>query len=194
FPQDLSAAGVEGAEVAIVGATREHDTAAGREHRSPQRRIGEGLGPDLLTCVEVPGLQLTDVVGAGNDTEHQARSIHSGKTLTRRIGDRLPRKRLTQILVGRDIEQARLRAVGHRRPILAAPQRRAELGLLAGPRLAVEVDVRAAGLGVEALEYILLYERLAVDEVDLVGGPLKHPQIAVTGDVDETLDRPTAAL
>jgi len=114
--------------------------------------------------------------------------------VTKRIANGLSGKGVTEIIVGWDIEQTRLRAVGHRRPIFAAPQRRAELGVLPGPRLARGVDLGPAGLRVELHEHVLLYEGLAVDEIDLVGGALKHPQIAVTGGVDQTLHCLAVAL
>jgi hypothetical protein len=47
------------------------------------------------------------------------------------------------------------------------------------------IDVGSPGLGIEALEHILPHERFAVDKVDLVGGGIKHPEIAVAGDVYE---------
>src|SRR5207244_11963975 len=98
------------------------------------------------------------------------RPRHASITLTRRVGNSLSHKRLTQIFVCGDIKQPGLRAVSHGRPIFAAPQRRAELGVLTGPRLARGVDLRSPGLRIELREHVLLYEWLAVDEVDFVGG------------------------
>jgi hypothetical protein len=52
--------------------------------------------PDLLAGIEVPGLQLADVVGTRDHREDHIRWSRSGKTLPRRIGDRLPGKRVTK--------------------------------------------------------------------------------------------------
>src|SRR3984885_10338679 len=68
--------------------------------------------------------------------------------------------RATHVVVGGDIEQMRLIAVGFGRPVLTAPQRRAEAYILARGRLVVIVVGRAAGLRVEAFEGVLIDERL----------------------------------
>jgi hypothetical protein len=64
---------------------------------------------------------------------------------------------------------------------------------LAGSRLVGQVDVRASGYRVEALEHVLLDERLALDEVDPARGPLEKIEVAVTADVDQPGDRPAVA-
>src|SRR6516162_2104045 len=145
------------------------------------------MAPYLLAGIEVPGLQLADMVGTRSNREDRIGRRYSRETLPRRIGDRVAGKGLTQVLVGRNIQKSCFRAVGRRRPILAAPQRRAKLGLPAGPRLPRRVDIRPSGLGIEAFEDVLLHERLAVDKVDLVGGAFEHPQIAVASNVYEAL-------
>jgi hypothetical protein len=65
--------GVEGLEIAIVGAAQEKDAAARRQHR-PELGVAEGMVPHLLASVEVPGLQLADVVGTGRDIERRCRT------------------------------------------------------------------------------------------------------------------------
>src|SRR4029079_4409109 len=102
---------------------------------------------------------------------HVALALHVFRHLTGEFG--------AQVLVGGDIEQARLRAVGDRRPILAAPQAWAEVGALVGAGLVRLVDVRPPGLGIEALEDVLPYEGLAGDKVDLAVGALELPEVAV---------------
>ena len=59
------------------------------------------------------------------------------------------------IFVRRDVDDAGLRVIGLERPVLAAPQARAELRGLAGARLVRHIDVRAAGLRIDALEDVL---------------------------------------
>jgi hypothetical protein len=92
------------------------------------------------------------------------------------------------------IHHPRLRAVGDRRPILAAPQAGQNVGALAGRRLARLVEVRSPGLGIEALEDVLPHEGLAGDEVDLAVGAFELPEVAVTRDVHETLHGFAVAL
>src|SRR6516164_10355265 len=99
------------------------------------------MAPDLLAAIELPRLQLTDVVGAGSDLEDRVFWRYPGEALPRRIGDGTTGKCLTQVLVGRDVERPGLRAVGRWRPVLAAPQWRAEFGFFAGPRLARRIDI-----------------------------------------------------
>src|SRR5207253_4074867 len=114
--------------------------------------------------------------------------------LSRRVGGRFAGDRAAQIFIGRDIEQPRLRAVGDRRPVLAAPKRRTEIRLLAGPGLTGRVDIRPARFRVELEENVLLHKRFAVDEVDLVPTTLEHPQIAVACAIDETFNSLTVVL
>src|SRR6516225_11455159 len=152
------------------------------------------MAPDLLAGIEIPRLQLADMVGARRDREDRICRRDSGKALPRGIGDRIAHECPAQVVIGRDVEQPGLWAVGWRRPVFAAPQRRAELGLFTGPRLTRRVDIWSAGLGIEALEHVLLYDWLTVDEVDLVGSAFEHPQIAVAGHVDQTLHGPAVVL
>src|SRR5262249_6784060 len=76
---------------------------------------------------------------------------------------------------------------GYRRPILAAPQARTELGGLVGAGLARFIDIRPGGFGIETLENVLAHVGLAGDEVDLVVGALELPEVTVARDVDEAL-------
>ena len=61
--------------------------------------------------------------------------------------------------------------------------------LLAGDRRVLGIVSRPAGLWVDALEGVLVDERLAGDEIDAVVGLLQHPQIAVACRVHERVDR-----
>src|SRR6516162_11338439 len=149
------------------------------------------MAPDLLAGVEIPGLQLTDVVPAWRDIECRGRADIA---LPRRVSCRLAGDRRAQVLIGGDIEKTRLWTVGHRRPVLASPQRWAKIGFLSGSWLSNGIDIGPPGLRIEACENVLFYKRLAVDKVDLVCSALEHPEIAVAGDVDETLHGPAIML
>jgi hypothetical protein len=65
LPENLPGLGVERTEQAIVGAAREQEIAASGENRTPvlRRQLG---GPDAFAAVEVPCLQLADMIGAGS--------------------------------------------------------------------------------------------------------------------------------
>ena len=100
-----------------------------------------------------------------------------------------------QVFVRRDVHQPGLRAEGDRRPVLAAPQARAELGGLAGARACCDlVDVGPAGLRIEALEHVLAHVGPASHEVDFPGGALEVPDVAAARDVDQALHRAAVAL
>src|SRR3977135_666858 len=154
FPDDLPGPGVERAELAVVGAASEQEPAAGGEHGTPVERR-QFRRPHLLAGVEIPRLQLADVIGAGDHLHHVLRDAHGA--LAAPAFGRLAGPLGAEILVSGDVEHPRLRAVGDRRPVLAAPQARAELRGLSGAGLAVLVDVGPAGLGVEGLEDVLAY-------------------------------------
>src|ERR1700730_3406144 len=149
------------------------------------------MTPYLLAGVEIPGLQFADMVGARCDVHRRGRPDIA---LSRRVCGRFTGDRAAQVFVGRDVEQPRLWAVGHRRPILAAPQRWAEIGFSPGAGLAGRVDIRPARLRIELDENVLLYKGLAVDKVYFVRGALQHPQIPVARGADETFDGLTVAL
>src|SRR6185437_15023303 len=94
----------------------------------------------------------------------------------------------------RDIDEAGLRAIGRRRPVLAAPQRRAEIDALADRRLVLGIDGELAGLWVERLPHIAVDEGPAGDEADLVGAALEHPEDRVAAGMYERLDGLVALL
>ena len=56
------------------------------------------------------------------------------------------------------------------------------------------IDIRPPGLGIEALEDVLAHVGLAGDEVDLVVGALKLPEVTVACDVDEALHGSSVSL
>src|SRR5207244_13446898 len=99
------------------------------------------------------------------------------------------------VVVGRrDVDQVRPRVVGGRRPVLPPPERRAEVDEPAPDRLVLGVVRRPAGRRVDARERVLPYVGLRVDERDLVGAALEHPQLRVAPLIDEALEWPPAAL
>jgi len=51
--------------------------------------------------------------------------------------------------------------------------------VLPGAGLCARIDDRAAGSRFHTREHIVLHERLAIDEADLVGATVELPQIAV---------------
>src|SRR2546430_785258 len=87
----------------------------------------------------------------------------------------------------------RLRAERDRRPVLAAVRVRAERRGLSRDRFVRGVDFRPSRFRIEALEDVLIDVRLAFDERDRTGASLEKPQIPVTRDVDEPLDRAAVA-
>src|SRR2546428_3040500 len=175
LPQHLAGPGVERAEHAVVGAAREQQSAARGEDRTPIERRHVGR-PYLFAGIEIPGLQLPDVVGAGNHLQHVFRDAHEALALHvfRGFAGELG----AEVVVGGDVEHPRLRAVCGRRPVLAAPQARTELGGLAGARLAGLLDVRPSGPGVEAPEPGPAHLGPARTEGDLAAGAVALPRIA----------------
>src|SRR5439155_20932673 len=117
----------------------------------------------------------------------------AGEAPACRVRDRPSDDASAEILVGRNVNHAGLRAERDRRPVLSAPMGRTEVGLLAGTRLTSGINVRPSGLRVEAPEDVLFHERLALDEVDLAASPLEEPEVAVARDVDQAFDRPAVA-
>src|SRR6266705_6997140 len=184
LPQHLAGPGVERAEHAVVGTAREQHSAARGEYRTPIER-GQVGRPYLFAGIEIPGLQLADVVGAGNHLHHVLSDAL--ETLALHVFRGFAGELCAEVVVGGDVEHPRLRAVRGRRPILAAPQARTELGGLVGARLAALVDIGPSGPGIETLEHVLAHVGLAGNEVDLVVRALELPEIAVASDVDKAL-------
>src|SRR4029079_17174823 len=55
------------------------------------------------------------------------------------------------------------------------------------------IDVRTAGFGIEAKEYILVHIRFTFDETNRPVGTLEKPEIAVTSDIDKAFERTSTA-
>src|SRR5205814_2764370 len=57
LPQDLTARGIECAEIAVVGTAGKTAVSGGRQTRPPELRFLKVVRPGLLPGIEVPGLQ-----------------------------------------------------------------------------------------------------------------------------------------
>ena len=149
------------------------------------------MRPHARAGVDVPRLHFTDVIGARGDDK---RARGAGVAAAGRVGGRTADQRAAQVLVGRNVEHARLGAERRRWPVLAAPVRRAEICALTGARLAGGVDVGTARDRVETAEGGLAHERLAFDEPDGAVAALEEPEIPVARHVDESLHGAAVAL
>src|SRR5262249_34173492 len=176
LPKNFAVLGVKGAEQAIRRPSGEEHTAGRREHRAPvlRRQVG---GPGTFARVDIPRLQLANVIGAGTDAQHVCGD--AGVTFAGYVFYRLGIELRAKVFVRRDVDQSRFRVEGGRWPILAAPQARAECCELVGAGLVIRVDDRTARAGLDTLEYIVADVVLPGDEVDLAGSALKLPKVPV---------------
>jgi hypothetical protein len=132
------------------------------------------------------------MVGAGRQAQAAGRTDETFAGLVFHLGAGQP---VAEVVVGRDVDHARLRAEGDGWPVLAAPVRRADvIHLLAGRRLARRVDIGTSGLRIQAAEYVLLDIGHPLDEADRTGAALEEPQVAVASHIDEPLHGAAAAL
>ena len=152
------------------------------------------MRPDLLPGGRIPRLQLAEMIGAGTNLQTDIFGLGPEPKLAGNQRHLLAGKAAAEILVGRNVDQAGLLAIGRRRPILAAPQRRAELNPLADDRLVVRVDDRPAGLGLDAFPDIGINERPAGDIVDAVRLALEHPEDRVAAGMNQALERAAIPL
>src|SRR5438876_8394918 len=139
------------------------------------------MSPDTPAGVDIPRLHFANMVGARGDRKVRRRAC---ETTARHVFDFPSDGCHTQILIGRDVNHPGLRAESDWRPILAAPERWAEVCHLAGTGLSVRINLRASGLRVETLEHVLFHVRLALDEIDLAVRALKKQHVAVAVNVD----------
>src|SRR5215471_18291849 len=107
--------------------------------------------------------------------------------------------RRAEILIGWNVDHASLGAERDGRPVLAAMQRGAIFCALAGAGLVGRIDLRPAGFGIQAQEHVLLHVRLPFDELDFSARALhvaavQKPEIAIAGNVDQSLHSAAAAL
>src|SRR2546425_1080784 len=132
LPQPLSGGRVEGAEVAVIRPAGEDEPAAGGQDPSPAHRVGELVTPRPLHSVDVPGLDLAEVLRALVDGEADVGDVDARPPLSRDVLLDLAFHEPAVVVVGRDEEASHLGVVGGRRPVLAAPERRTEVGALTG--------------------------------------------------------------
>jgi len=123
------------------------------------------------------------VIGPGTDPQDVG--SNAGIALAGNVFRRLAAQFRAQILVRRNVDELRPRAIGRRRPVLAAPSARAERRRLVGPGLVLLIDDRPSRIRLDAFEDVMADKGLPGDEVDLSGGALELPEIAVAGNVHE---------
>src|SRR2546427_4234051 len=194
LPQHLSGGRVEGAEVAVIRPAGEDEPAAGGQDPSPAHRVGELVTPRPLHSVDVPGLDLAEVLRALVDGEADVGDVDARPPLSRDVLLDLAFHEPAVVVVGRDEEASHLGVVGGRRPVLAAPERRTEVGALTGLWNPLRMVVGTAGLRVDAPEHVLLDVRSGGDEPDPLPAPLQQVEGAVTRRVHQSLDRAPVLL
>src|SRR5262249_39141608 len=188
LPELVARLGIERPEVTVVGAPEEDEAAAGGEDGSPVL-VWELVGPHPLAGRHVPGLQLTDVIGALPPAHRGLRALDAEIGLAGLVGIRLrlPHQRAAEVLVGRNIEVFRLRVVAGWRPVLAAPEPGAEGHRRARARLLLLVVARATADRIDLREDFLSDEWPSVHELDRVGAALQPPEITVAARMHQTL-------
>ena len=179
---------MEGPEKTIPGAAGEDQVAAGGQQRAPVEGL-EVRRPDFLAGFQVPRLNLADVIRTLDIVHLDVGDRYAKPQVTRGIRHVLADQRAAQIVVGRNVEQAGIRIVRLRRPILAAPQRRAEVDLFTYDRLVGFVVGRPAGVRIDAGEDVLADIFMGIDKADIgARATVEQPQITVTPGMDETVD------
>src|SRR3989442_1673477 len=153
LPQHLAGPGVERAEHAVVGAAREQHSAARGEDRTPIER-GQVGRPYLFAGIEIPCLQLTHVVGAGNEVDLVASALE-----------------LPEIAVSRDVDEA---LYGSPVAPVVDDQRRREFVPIPGVvGMILKVSLDLPGAGVEG-------DHRAGEEI-VAGTLIAEPWAAVAG-------------
>src|SRR5690606_10003747 len=77
FPEQFASLRVERVNLAVGGATVDHETATGGEHAAPVRAAAILMRPDLLASVDIPGLDFAVVIGSGN-LGSRSRALRAG--------------------------------------------------------------------------------------------------------------------
>src|SRR5712664_2610273 len=179
-PQLVAGAGVERPELPILRPAGEQDVPGGDQQRRPEVRL-EIVLPHLLAGVQVPGLQLADVVlgtGASPDRPEDVVDLVAHiEPLGVLVRDLTLWEVRAEIVVRRYVEELGLRAPRFGRPIFAAANARAELGALVRPRPLGLVDRRTAGLRVNRREDVVVGERVGVQELEAIA--IQDPKVAV---------------
>src|SRR4029077_2166807 len=194
LPQHVAGLGVVGAEHTVVGAPAQEEITSGRRHRTEQLRLREVMRPDLLSRRRIPRLQFTIMIGAGNDLQADILGLGYEPELALGQRDLLAGKTAAEILVGRNIDQAGLRTIRRRRPVLAAPQRRTEIDPLAEARLVLRVDNGLAALRLDAFPDVGMNISPAGYIVDPFRLALQDPEDRVAPRMDQALERAAVPL
>src|SRR2546426_6761025 len=194
LPQHLPGARVEGAKIRLIRPACEDEPAGGGHGSPPVHRVGELVTPRPLPRVDVPGLDLAEVLRALVHGEPDIGDVHARPPLPGHVLLHFAFHEPAVVIVGRDEEASHLGVVGGRRPVFAAPERRTEVGALAGLWNPVSIVVGTAGLRIDALEHVLLDVRGGGDEPDPISAPLQQVQIAVARRVHQSLDRAPVLL
>src|SRR5439155_9763755 len=139
-------------------------------------------------------LQLTRVMGARSYLQADILRLGAKPQLARIQRHLLAAKASAEIVVSRDVDQSGFLAVGRRRPVLAAPQRRTELNPFANNRFVRGVDDRLTDLGLDAFPDIGVNIGPAGYVADLVRLALQDPEDRVASWMDQALDRPAVPL
>src|SRR2546426_1918498 len=173
LPQQVSGRGVEGSEVPVIRPAREDQPAARGQDPPPVHRGGVLVAPHLLRRADVPGLDLAEVLRALVDREADIGDVDAGPPLPGHVLLHLAFHEPAVIVVGGNVEARRLGVVGCGHPVLAAPERRTEVGALARARLALGIVLGTAGRRIDALEHVLLDVPGRGDEPDPLLAPLQ---------------------
>src|SRR5260221_955457 len=183
-PQLVAGAGVERPELPILRPAREQDVPGGDQQRRPEVRL-EIVLPHLLAGVQVPGLQLTDVVlGAGaspDRPEDVVDLVAQIAVLGVLVRDLALREVRAEVVVRRDVEEFCLRAPRLGWPVFAATNARAELGALFRARSLGLVDGWTAGLRVNRGEDVVIGKRESVQELEAIA--IQDPKVTVPASV-----------
>src|SRR5579863_1855963 len=196
LPEKLACRGVKRVDLAIVGAAAENHAPAGCQHGAPVWTLRIVVLPCQLSGVDVPGLDLAEVVGARHDIARL--ELHSGVSFARRILYFHPGRCAAYVVVGRNVNHACLWTERDGRPVFAAMQFRAIGRMLSGTWLVGRVHIRPARFGIDPAEHVLVDVRLALDEFDTSAGcrvaTIQEPEVAVARHIDQTFEGAPVAL
>src|SRR5262249_39627388 len=109
LPEHLARVGVERREEPVIRPAIEHEAAAGGEDRTPVHRIGIQMAPDALVAVDVPRLDLAEVLRGLVDGEADVRDVDASPPLAGHVLLDLALHEATVVVVRRNVEHLVLR-------------------------------------------------------------------------------------